>query len=345
MINSLDTLVENDVNLQQFNTMNLSATAAGFIAITSSLQLQQLLQHPEVQQGRLLILGGGSNVLFADDFDGLVLHMEIKGKEVVKETEREVWLSVGSGENWHQTVRYCVQKGWGGVENLSLIPGTVGAAPIQNIGAYGVELKDVFVSLKAVHRKTGEQRNFTWEECHFGYRESIFKNNLKDKYVITEVTLCLSKQPILKTTYGAIQSLIEQRGLQEPSIKDISDIVIEIRSKKLPDPDILGNTGSFFKNPIVNKKTFKRLQEHYPGVPGYSVGEEEIKVPAGWLIEQAGWKGKTMGQAGTYEKQALVIVNRGGATGKEILKLADTIKQSVHRKFGIRLTPEVNIIQ
>ncbi len=344
MSTTYNTLVTSDVDLQPYNTLQVAAKASHFAAIESIDQLQEILQHSQADGQPLLVLGGGSNILFADDFDGLVLHVEIMGKEILKETDDHVWLKIGAGENWHQTVRYCVEQGWGGIENLSLIPGTVGAAPIQNIGAYGVELAQVFEWLEAAHIESGEAHRFDKEDCRFGYRDSIFKNELKGQYLVTQVVLKLSKDPQLNTSYGAIQSELEKRGISEPTIRDISDIVIDIRNSKLPNPDTLGNAGSFFKNPVVKNKVFERIKAAYPGAPGYSMGDEETKIPAGWLIEEAGWKGKIVGNAGTYKQQALVIVNHGGATGKEILALANKIRTSVADTFGIELVPEVNII-
>jgi len=344
MATTYDTLVMSDVDLQPYNTLQVSATASSFAEITSSEQLQDILRHPQTSNQPVLVLGGGSNILFADDFDGLVLHVEIEGKKVFKETDKHVWLKIGAGENWHQAVRYCVEQGWGGIENLSLIPGTVGAAPIQNIGAYGVELEEVFEWLQAVAIETGEVRRFDHDDCRFGYRDSIFKNKLKGKYLVTQVALKLSKKPDLNTSYGAIQSELEKRAISNPTIKDISDIVIDIRKSKLPNPETLGNAGSFFKNPVVDNKVYDRIKEDYPGAPGYPMAEGQIKVPAGWLIEEAGWKGKVIGNTGTYKQQALVIVNHGGATGQEILMLAERIQTSVADQFGIELVPEVNII-
>lgn len=344
MSTTYDALVKSDVDLQPYNTLQVTAIASSFAEIKNADQLRDILKHPETDDQPILVLGGGSNILFADDFDGLVLHVEIEGKTVLKETDEHVWLKIGAGENWHQTVRSCVEKGWGGIENLSLIPGTVGAAPIQNIGAYGVELAEVFEWLEAVNIETGQIRRFDTDDCQFGYRDSIFKNELKGDYVVTQVVLKLSKDPQINTSYGAIQSEIEQRGILDPTIRDISDIVIDIRNSKLPNPEMLGNAGSFFKNPVVENAVYERIKAKYPGAPGYSMGDTQTKVPAGWLIEEAGWKGKVVGNTGTYKQQALVIVNHGGATGKEILALANDIRASVSEKFGIELVPEVNII-
>lgn len=344
MAKPFNTLVESNVDLQPYNTLNISVKARYFAAVKSVVQLRELLCHPQINKSSLLILGGGSNILLADDFDGTILHIEIKGKKVVKETNKFVWLEVGAGENWHETVQYCVQNGWGGVENLSLIPGTAGAAPIQNIGAYGAELQDVFERLEAVNIQTAEKRVFSRDDCRFGYRDSIFKNEIKGEFVITGLVLKLSKNPQINTSYGAIRSVLEKRGINEPSIADISDIIIEIRKNKLPNTEELGNVGSFFKNPVLEEPFFKRLRKNYPEIPGYPINANQVKVPAGWLIDRLGWKGKVVGNTGTYKQQALVIVNHGGATGKEVLQFARQIQDSVKKEFGIALVPEVNII-
>lgn len=344
MSTAFESLVKTDVDLRPYNTLNISAKARYFASVKSESELKNILRHPKTEGLKILVLGGGSNVLFADDFDGLILHIEIKGREVIKETEDKVWLKIGAGENWHQTVRYCVEKGWGGIENLSLIPGTVGAAPIQNIGAYGVELEEVFAWLEAMDIEGREIRKYEKEHCEFGYRHSIFKGELKGVVIVTNVVLKLSKNPQLNTSYGAIQSELEKRNITQPTIRDISDIVIDIRKSKLPNPDLLGNAGSFFKNPIVKGKVYDRIKEEYPEAPGYDMGNDKMKVPAGWLIEEAGWKGKVVGNTGTYKQQALVIVNHGDASGSEIMDLADSIKKSVKKQFGIDLVPEVNIV-
>lgn len=344
MTSSLESLVQNDVNLQPYNTLNIPAKARYFAAVKSKEQLKEILTHPATDGLDIKVLGGGSNILFTDDFDGLILHIEIMGREVLKETDEHVWLKIGAGENWHETVRYCVDKGWGGIENLSLIPGTVGAAPIQNIGAYGVELKEVFDSLKGVDIEGKRTWHYEKRHCEFGYRDSIFKGELKGIVIVTDVVLRLSKNPKLNTSYGAIQDKLDENGISDPTIKDISDVVIEIRNSKLPHPDTLGNAGSFFKNPVVEKQVFERIKADYPEMPAYPMDDGEMKIPAGWLIEETGWKGKVVGNTGTYEQQALVIVNHGGASGQEILELSKRIRKSVKEKFGIELVPEVNII-
>ncbi|MGM0546431.1 MAG: UDP-N-acetylmuramate dehydrogenase [Bacteroidota bacterium] len=339
-----DSFVETDVDLAPYNTLGISARARYFASVGSEEELKRILRHPKTEGLKIMVLGGGSNVLFAENFNGLVLHIEIGGREVIEETEDHIFLKIGAGENWHETVRYCVEKGWGGIENLSLIPGTVGAAPIQNIGAYGVELEEVFEYLQAMDIEGREIRKYEKEHCEFGYRDSIFKGELKGVVIVTSVVLRLTKNPTLNTSYGAIQTELEKRNIASPTIKDISDIVIDIRNSKLPNPNELGNAGSFFKNPVVDEVVYEQIKEQYPQAPGYDMGNRKTKVPAGWLIEEAGWKGKIVGSTGTYKQQALVIVNHGGATGDEILSLAKRIKESVHDQFGIALTPEVNII-
>lgn len=344
MSNLISELCRQDVNLSPYNTLGVEAKAKRFISIRTEEQIQEIANDARLQKLPHCILGGGSNVLFVDDYEGLVLHVAITGREIIREDDQHVWLKIGAGENWHETVLFCVERGWGGVENLSLIPGTAGAAPIQNIGAYGVELVDVFSSLEALSLQSGHKKIFTSEECKFGYRNSIFKNELRGKYIVTRVTLRLDKKPQLNTSYGAIQSRLDDKGIANPTLKDISDIVIEIRSSKLPDPKALGNAGSFFKNPIISAEKFAEMKEDHPHIPGYPQGDDRVKVPAGWLIEQAGWKGKVIGHAGTYKQQALVIVNHGGATGREILSLSQKIRASVAKMFDIELAPEVNII-
>lgn len=289
------------------------------------------------------MLGGGSNILFVNDFEGLVIHLNIKGREIIEENDKEVLIRVGAGENWHETVMYAVDNGWGGIENLSLIPGSVGAAPIQNIGAYGVELEDVFESLEAIDLETGISKTFDKKSCKFGYRDSVFKNELKGKYIITEVTLRLQKDPDVNRTYGALSEHLKEKGISDPDIKDISETVISIRQSKLPDPAKIGNTGSFFKNPVISEEAFRELQKEYPEIPNYPAGDE-IKIPAAWLIDQCGWKGKQIGDAGVHKAHALVIVNYGNANGGEIIELAEKIRHSVFKKFGVKLIPEVNIV-
>ncbi len=337
------TAIQEHVNLSDFNTMGIAARARYFVSASSEMQLKQALEEHKALNTPLLMLGGGSNLLFVKDFDGLVIHVAIPGIEVIQENEQEVLVKAGAGENWHKLVMHAVEKGWGGIENLSLIPGSVGAAPIQNIGAYGVELEEVFVSLEAIEIKTGNRRTFTHSECRFGYRDSIFKNELKGKYAITHVTLRLQKSPKINTSYKALSAELSNRNIQNPTIKQVSDAVIHIRQSKLPDPAKIGNTGSFFKNPVIEQSRFKKLQKNYPDVPHYPAGDA-VKIPAAWLIDQCGWKGKRFGDAGVHKMQALVIVNYGEATGKEIWELAQKIQSSVKQTFGITLMPEVNVV-
>lgn len=337
--------IKENVDISEFNTMGIAAKARYFVSVRSVEELKALLAESRFKSIPKFMLGGGSNVLFIDDFDGLIIHMDIKGKKVVDEDEDFIHLKIGAGENWHQLVKHCVEKGWGGIENLSLIPGSVGAAPIQNIGAYGVELEDVFEELEALHIESSQLRTFNKSECKFGYRDSIFKNEEKGNYIITGVTLKLRKSPTVNTSYKALTEKLEEKGIANPGIKEVSEAVIEIRQSKLPDPAEIGNTGSFFKNPVLPKSDFEQLQKEYPDIPHYPSGENLVKVPAAWLIDQCGWKGKRFGDAGVHKMQALVIVNYGNASGKEIWGLATKIQKSVKETFGVALTPEVNIVR
>lgn len=336
--------IQENHSLRSLNTFGLDVKAKYFAAIHSVEELCAVLADPLYGQLPRLVLGGGSNLLFTKDFEGIVIKMNIKGIEKIKEDDEHVWLKVGAGENWHQFVLYCIDHDYAGLENLSLIPGTVGAAPMQNIGAYGVEIKDVFEVLEAVRIKDRSVRTFTNEECQFGYRHSIFKQELKDQYIIVSATFRLNKQPVYNTSYGAIQETLEKFGVKELSIKAVSDAVIHIRQSKLPDPEKIGNAGSFFKNPSIEADLFARLKDAYPTIPGYKQEDGRVKVPAGWLIEQCGLKGKTAGNAGVHTHQALVLVNRGNANGAEIKQLAEAVQASVYEKFGITLSPEVNIV-
>jgi UDP-N-acetylmuramate dehydrogenase len=289
-------------------------------------------------------LGGGSNILFTKDFDGVVFKNEIKGFTITQEDEQLAIVKAGAGEQWHEFVMQCIERGLGGLENLSLIPGNVGASPMQNIGAYGVEIKDVFHSLRAYHLKTGETHTFNREECSFGYRESVFKRELKDQYVILDVSFRLSKSPVLNTSYGAIGSELEKMGITSPTIKDVSQAIINIRSSKLPNPKELGNAGSFFKNPVISINHFENILQEHPDAPSYPVDEKHTKIAAGWLIERAGWKGKRIDNCGVHRLQALVLVNYGGASGQEIFELSQAVIDSVHEMFQITLEREVNIL-
>tara|TARA_R110000868_G_scaffold410693_6_gene699905 strand:+ start:32338 stop:33315 length:978 start_codon:yes stop_codon:yes gene_type:complete len=324
--------------------MGVKANAHFFVEINSLEQLKEALQFANSENIPVFILGGGSNILFIEDFSGLVILNRIRGMKVISENENDISIKFGAGENWHESVLYCVEKGYGGIENLSLIPGTVGAAPIQNIGAYGVELKDVFVSLEAFLIDKGSTKIFSQSECKFGYRDSIFKKELKGNAIIISVTLKLDKKPSPNVEYVSLKEKLNKKGVTDPSIKEVSNAVIEVRQSKLPDPKEIGNTGSFFKNPIISVYQFDELKSQYPNLPSYPVSERQVKVPAGWLIEVAGWKGKRTGDAGVHSKQALVLVNYGSASGKEIWALAEEVIESVHQKFDIRLTPEVNIL-
>ena len=291
-----------------------------------------------------MILGGGSNVLFTRNFLGIIIRMEIPGIKIEQESKSSVLVSAGAGENWHQLVLWAVDNGLGGIENLSLIPGTVGAAPMQNIGAYGAEIKDVFHSLEAYEISTGKIVRFYKEDCRFGYRRSIFKEDFKDKYIITKVFLSLAKKPVFNVSYGQLKATLEEMGVEELSLKKISQAVINIRQKKLPDPLEIGNAGSFFKNPEIDIEHYQALQAAFEGIPGYHVDDHIVKVPAAWLIEQMGWKGKKYGEIGIHKNQPLVLVNYGGGKGSEIEKLSKKVQKSVFDHFGIELDTEVNII-
>lgn len=290
-----------------------------------------------------LVLGGGSNILPIGNIHKSVLRLELKGFDILKEEGPEVLVQVAAGEVWHEVVMWAVDHDLSGIENLSLIPGTIGASPIQNIGAYGVELVSVFESLEAVEIGTGRIREFSKEECKFGYRDSVFKREVHGKYIIVSVTLRLKRDYSVNTTYGSIRDVLHQKGITHPTIRDVSNTVIEIRQSKLPDPKVIGNAGSFFKNPMISSDHFQTLKNVYPDLPGYPDPEGLTKVPAGWLIEKAGWKGKRFGDAGSYEKQSLVLVNYGDATGTEIWELAQKIIASVHGQFNVELSPEVNL--
>ncbi|MCO4819625.1 MAG: UDP-N-acetylmuramate dehydrogenase [Bacteroidetes bacterium] len=330
-------------NLTQLNTFGMSVTAKEFVTVTSPDQIKDMVKQ-SIFKSPFFILGGGSNVLFTDDFDGIVIKNEIKGIRLVKETEKDVTIHVGAGENWHDTVLYTIDHNWGGIENLSLIPGCVGASPIQNIGAYGVELKDVLTHVHFIDLQSGEEHSLSNVDCKFGYRNSVFKQVLKNKVFITGVELRLSKQHTLHLTYGAIMDQLSSVGIDNPTIKDVSDAVIEIRQSKLPDPNALGNSGSFFKNPVISKTLFDEIKKSNPDLRCYPSDELNVKIAAGWLIEKCGWKGKKIGNTGSHAKQALVLVNYGGATGLEVLTLANKIIKSVEEAFNVTLEPEVNIV-
>ncbi|MGZ8537882.1 MAG: UDP-N-acetylmuramate dehydrogenase [Flavisolibacter sp.] len=336
--------IQENISLKPHNTFGIDATAQSFTCFSSVEELIEILKSPVIKHQPFLILGGGSNILLTKDFDGVVLKNEIKGIEINKEDADHFYLKVGAGENWHSFVMFCVENNYAGIENLSLIPGNVGASPMQNIGAYGVEIKDVFYELEAVRIKDKTTKIFGLLDCEFGYRESVFKRKYKNLFVITSVTYRLNKKPVYNTSYGAINQELEKMGVKELSIQSISQAVINIRSSKLPDPKEIGNAGSFFKNPQIPKQQFHELKERFADMPSFPVDDQHIKVPAGWLIEQCGWKGYRKGDAGCYSRQALVLVNYGNAGGEEILRLSESIINSVSDKFGIELEREVNII-
>ena len=340
--------VQKNISIKQYNTFGINVYAKLFAKFNSINELGELFefnkQTKDNAQRPTLILGGGSNILFTKDFDGLVLKNEIKGIKEIKEDEHHIYVQVGAGENWHQFVLHCIYNGWAGVENLSLIPGNVGASPMQNIGAYGVEIKNVFFSLEAFHIRDKKIINFTLNDCEFGYRESIFKKKFKDEFVITSVTYRLNRIPDFNISYGAIGQELEKMGVKELSLQAVSQAVINIRSSKLPDPAVIGNAGSFFKNPEISSSQFAVLSSQFPGIVGYELPHDKVKLAAGWLIEQCNWKGFRRGDAGCHEKQALVLVNYDNATGKEIYELSEEILQSVKVKFGVGLEREVNIV-
>jgi UDP-N-acetylmuramate dehydrogenase len=334
--------LKNNISLKPFNTFGIDVNASKFVSIDSLQNLKDILNTNPVD---LLTLGGGSNMLLTKDVEALVLQINLKGISVISSFKNSVHVEVAAGENWHELVCWCLNKDFGGLENLSLIPGNVGTAPIQNIGAYGVELKDSFISCEAIHIHTKELRTFTKEECNFGYRNSIFKQELKGQYIITSVVFELSRYDhSLKTNYGAIEAELQNSAIETPTIQDVSKAVISIRNSKLPDPKIIGNSGSFFKNPVISYSKFEVLQNQFPQIQHYKISENAVKIPAGWLIDTAGFKGKTFGNFGVHSKQALVLVNYGGASGKDILNLSQQIQKAVKYIFDIDLETEVNIL-
>lgn len=334
-------IIEDQVDLKPFNTFGLSSIAERLIRVRTE---EDLFAYFHDFKTPSLILGGGSNMLLTGNIAGDVMRLEIPGIDILEEDDDNVLVDVGAGVVWHEFVMHCIAQGWGGVENLSLIPGSVGAAPMQNIGAYGVELKSIFSSLTAYMIEDKAYEDFDNATCEFGYRESIFKKALRNKAVISSVRFKLSKKPQFNTSYGAIEAELEKMGVTELSIRAISNAVIAIRRSKLPDPSEIGNSGSFFKNPVIAQLDFERLQEKYPEIVGYPAGERQVKVAAGWLIEKAGFKGKRIGEYGVHAKQALVLVNYGGANGKDILALSDEIIATINEQFGISLEREVNVI-
>jgi UDP-N-acetylmuramate dehydrogenase len=334
--------IAENISLKRLNSFGIDVYAQRFASFTSAEALAELLSI--ASNDPLVILGGGSNILFTKDVAGTVLKNEMKGIELVKEDTHHYYLKAFAGENWHAFVQHCLAHNYAGVENLSLIPGNVGASPMQNIGAYGVEIKDVFQQLEAYHIKEKKLVTFSLNDCRFGYRESVFKKEYRDQFVILSVIFRLNKIPVYNTSYGAITQELEKMQVKELSIQAIADAVVRIRSSKLPDPARIGNAGSFFKNPVIPYHSYTKLKETYPDIAGFKVTEEQYKLAAGWLIEQCGWKGYRKGDAGCYDKQALVLVNYGNAKGDEIFSLSSEIINSVEKKFGVTLEREVNIL-
>ena len=338
-------MIQQDVSLAPLTTFGVGGPAQFFVRATNEHDVVETVKFASENALPLFILGGGSNILFTKNYDGLVLKNELKGIELINEDKNYIYIKAAAGENWHQFVLHCINNNWAGVENLSFIPGSVGASPMQNIGAYGVEIKDVFYSLEAFHLHEKRTVQFNIDDCAFGYRESIFKKKYKNQFIITSVTYRLNKKPVFNISYGAIEQELEKMGVTELSIKAISDAVINIRSSKLPDPAQIGNAGSFFKNPEISSAELERLQAVFSDIPYYKLNNGKVKIPAGWLIEQCGWKGKQIGHTGNHAKQALVIVNYGNATGNEIWEHAQNVQQSIQQKFGIFIEAEVNIIR
>ena len=335
--------LKQNISLKPYNTFGIDAKAHLWLEVNDETEAIEFLIDNMHSKRPIFVLGGGSNILLTNDYEGVVLKVNIKGKEVIHEDENEVHLKIGAGENWHQLVMYCVENGWGGIENLSLIPGCVGAAPIQNIGAYGVEIKDVFEYLEAIHIPTGAKHTFTHSDCRFGYRDSVFKREAKGEYLICRVVIRLQKKPVLNTSYGTIEEELSELD-HTPTIKDVSNAVIGIRQSKLPDPEVIGNGGSFFKNPVIPSSHFSQIKAQYPKAPSYPAGEGLTKIPAAWLIQTCGWKGRRFGDYGVHDRQALVLVNFGNAKGQDIYDLSGKIMESVKETFQIELEREVNVI-
>lgn len=332
-----------NLSLKNYNTFGIDVKAKNFFSLNTEDELQKVLK--KCYADELFILGGGSNILLTQDIDQTVLHINLKGISIINENERSVIIRAQAGENWHEFVRYCVSNDFGGLENLSLIPGNVGTAPIQNIGAYGIEMQDCFVECEAIHRQTLEKRVFEKQDCHFGYRDSVFKHHLKGQYIITSVVFRLTKKHHqLHTGYGSLQKELAAMNIDYPDIKAISDAVVNIRRHKLPDPSELGSSGSFFKNPIISKAEFQKLERSFPHLNYYKIDENNYKIPAGWLIDQAGFKGFRNGDAGVHKQQALVLVNYDNATGNDILNLAHRIQDAVKKTYNLELEMEVNIV-
>ena len=336
--------IQENFSLKNFNTLGIEVSAKYFVEVYSNDELKSTLSDPSFKEYQKLILGGGSNILFTKNFDGIIIKLNSNEISIIEESENEVVVKASAGVVWHELVLFCVERNFGGIENLSLIPGTVGAAPIQNIGAYGQEIKDTFKILKGIFTDNLKEKTFQKEECGFGYRNSIFKSKLKNKFIIIDVSLTLSKHPALNISYGSIKEELNKLGKENISVGDVSRVICDIRRSKLPDPEEIGNAGSFFKNPEVSKNKFEMLKEKYPNIVGYKLNDDKIKIPAGWLIEQSGLKGKRIGNTGTHVNQALVIVNYGNATGEEILNFKDHVKNEIVKRFGIELEEEVNVV-
>lgn len=337
-------IISSNISLKPYNTFGIEAFAKYFTSIDTIENIKELLQSTEYKNNERLILGGGSNMLLTKNVDAIVVKNNLKGITVVNETAEHVFVKCAGGEVWHEFVMWCINQNYGGLENLSLIPGCTGASPMQNIGAYGVEIKDTFYELEAVHAITGEEKTFSKSDCEFGYRESVFKHQLKNQFIITSVTFQLSKNPSFHIEYGAIKQELDAMNISELSIKAISQAVINIRSSKLPNPKEIGNAGSFFKNPEVSSNVYERLKNEFQNLVAYPLENGNYKLAAGWLIEQSGLKGYRVGDAGVHKLQALVLVNYGGATGNEIYDLSTHVLKTVHDKFGVELEREVNII-
>ena len=333
--------LQENISLRSHNTFGIDVKTKKLATVKNVNELKNILSNNLLP---LCILGGGSNILFTKDFDGLIIKNELKGIQLINENDTEIYLKVASGEVWHEFVLFCIENNYCGIENLSLIPGSVGASPMQNIGAYGVEVKDFITEVEAMHLKSLKITYFSTNDCEFDYRSSIFKTKEKGNYFITSVTFRLNKQPNINTSYGAIQSELEAKGISNPTIKDVSDAVICIRESKLPNPKEIGNAGSFFKNPSVSNEKAEALKNEFPAIPNYPQNNGTTKIAAGWLIEQCGFKGKTFGNYGVHKNQALVLVNYGGAQGKDIYALSEAIIDTVQQKFGILLEREVNVI-
>lgn len=335
--------IHSNFSLKNYNTFGIEAKAKHFIAVNTIADLKTILEQNKKE--KKFILGGGSNMLLTKDIAALVIHINLKGRKILSEDDDFVWVESQAGENWHEFVLWTIDQNFGGLENMSLIPGNVGTTPVQNIGAYGTEIKDTFISCEAMKIENQEMKTFTNSACHFGYRESIFKSEAKDQYIITSVVYKLTKRNHkINISYGDITSELAKNNITNPSLKEVSNAVIAIRESKLPNPKELGNSGSFFKNPIILKKDFEKIHKQFPEMKYYNVSETEVKIPAGWLIEQAGFKGKRFGDAGIHKNQALVLINYGNATGKEILDISTTIQDTIYKTFGIKIETEVNVI-